>query len=167
MFHMATLKQVGGVESCPSGQLWSLATTAPSVVTTWHLDDGIRLYCSPRDGGLFYASTDIRKTMHKTQLLPQERATLVWHIYQRNRLWFEAMLVRSRAAPDTYAVNVLQKPHQFLEYLPVLTPDWIQDHRHRSPSREELLTAFMGEIIHQKERFSASRKSGNWNWLRP
>ncbi len=112
MFHMATLKQVGGV-ACPSGQIWPLATTAPSVVTTWHLDDGIRLYCSPRDGGLFYASTDIRETMHKTQLLPQERATLVWHIYQRNRLWFEAMLVRSRAAPDMHAVNVLQKPHQY------------------------------------------------------
>lgn len=80
MFHMATLKQVGGVESCPSGQIWSLATTAPSVVTTLHLDNGIRLYCSPRDGGLFYASTDIRKTMHKTQILPQESHASLAHL---------------------------------------------------------------------------------------
>ena len=151
MFHMSTLEKVGGVASCSDGRIWPLATSVPSVATSARLDGGMRLYCSPRDGGFFYTSIDIQKEMRQKKILPQEVAALVWHIYQRNRSWFDAMSLRGHEAPDMHAVKVLQNPHQFLASLPVLTPDWIQGHRHRSPSREELLTAFMGEIIYQAD----------------
>ena len=158
MFDMTMLAKTSGVNQCTGSRFWSFADAEFGLVTSKELEGELRLYCSPRDGGLFYATQGIQHgsdgvsyTLKTGILLPQERANLVWHIYQSNLEWYDAMLFRGDSAPDMHAVKTMQSPSDFPAGIPIVTEDWLRNHRGRTPSGDELITTFMGEIIRQTD----------------